>query len=113
MMAGAGRELAVAHGAQFPAHRLLGDPHPELLPDPLAEIDETPAHDPVDGGCRPGLDQLGQRLAVLGRQSRGRAGALRSIRPAGPWALNFTTQSRTICTVTPPIRAASLRDAPS
>jgi hypothetical protein len=26
---------------------------------------------------------------------------------------NFTTQSRMICTVTPPIRAASVRDAPS
>jgi|Tabmets4t2r2_1033128.scaffolds.fasta_scaffold63757_1 hypothetical protein len=40
-------------------------------------------------------------------------GALRSIRPSGPCALNFTTQSRTICTVTPPIFAASLRVAPS
>ena len=31
----------------------------------------------------------------------------------GPAALNFTTQSRTICSVTPPIRAASVRVAPS
>jgi len=43
----------------------------------------------------------------------GRPGALRSIKPSEPRLLNFTTQSRTICTVTPPIRAASLRDAPS
>ena len=40
-------------------------------------------------------------------------GGLRLTRPAGPWALNFTTQSRTICPVTPPIRAASVRVAPS
>jgi hypothetical protein len=40
-------------------------------------------------------------------------GALRSISPSGPWALNFITQSRTICNVTPPIAAASVRLAPS
>jgi hypothetical protein len=40
-------------------------------------------------------------------------GGLRLTSPSGPWALNFTTQSRTICTVTPPIRAASVRVAPS
>src|SRR3954454_3613086 len=39
-------------------------------------------------------------------------GGLRLIKPAGPWALNFTTQSRTICTVTPPSRAAAVRVAP-
>ena len=54
----------------------LATAHAELLPDPLAEIDEPPSHDPVDGRCRPGLDQAGQRLAVLGRQSRRRAGSL-------------------------------------
>jgi hypothetical protein len=40
-------------------------------------------------------------------------GALRSISPSGPSALNRSTQSRTICGVTPPIRAASVRVAPS
>jgi hypothetical protein len=40
-------------------------------------------------------------------------GAFLSIRPSGPWALNFTTQSRTICNVTPPIFEASVRVAPS
>jgi hypothetical protein len=43
----------------------------------------------------------------------GRPGALRSIRPPGPSALNRSTQSRTICSVTPPILAAAVRDAPS
>ena len=40
-------------------------------------------------------------------------GALRSTRPAGPSALKRTTQSRTICSPTPPIRAASVREPPS
>ena len=40
-------------------------------------------------------------------------GALRLRSPSGPRALNFTTQSRTICTVTPPIFAASVRVAPA
>src|SRR3954465_6876533 len=39
-------------------------------------------------------------------------GGLRLTRPSGPRALNFITQSRTIWTVTPPIRAASVRLAP-
>jgi hypothetical protein len=33
------------------------------------------------------------------------------MRPAGPSALNFITQSRTICSVTPPILAAAVRVA--
>lgn len=36
-------------------------------------------------------------------------GAFRWISPSGPPALNFTAQSRTICNVTPPIHAASVR----
>jgi hypothetical protein len=43
----------------------------------------------------------------------GLPGALPSMSPPGPRALNLTTQSRTICSVTPPISAASLRDEPS
>ncbi len=40
-------------------------------------------------------------------------GALPLISPSGPRALNRSTQSRTTCSVTPPIMAASVRDAPS
>jgi len=40
-------------------------------------------------------------------------GALRSSKPSGPCALSFITQSRTICSVTPPIFDASVREAPS
>jgi hypothetical protein len=35
-----GRESAVAHGAQFPAERLLGDRDAEFLEDPLRQIDQ-------------------------------------------------------------------------
>jgi hypothetical protein len=73
MMAGAGRELAVTHGAQVPAHRLLGDPHPELFPDPLAEIDETPAHHPMDGRYRTAFTLRSQRLTMGIGQDRPRA----------------------------------------
>lgn len=40
-------------------------------------------------------------------------GALRSISPDGPSALNRSTQSRTICSPTPPTRTASVRVRPS
>ena len=52
---------------------------------------------------------LGDILANVRRSGDG----LRSISPAGPSALNRTTQSRTICSVTPPIFAASPRVPPS
>ena len=40
-------------------------------------------------------------------------GVRRSGSAAGPCAFSLATQSRTICTVTPPITAASVRVAPS
>jgi hypothetical protein len=44
----------------------------------------------------------------------GLAGRLAVDQARGPMgALNVTTQSRMICTVTPPIRAAAVRLAPS
>jgi hypothetical protein len=48
-MAGAGRELAIAHGPPFAAQGLLGDRDAELLPDPLDQITQAPAHPAVDG----------------------------------------------------------------
>ena len=67
-MARAGRELTIAHGAYFAAQRLHGDRDAELLEDPLHEIDQSPAHDPVDRGDRAALDQLGERRPVRGVQ---------------------------------------------
>jgi hypothetical protein len=48
MMAGTGRELAITYGAQFAAQRLLGDDDAKRPENPLAEIDDPPAHDPMN-----------------------------------------------------------------
>ena len=95
-MAGASRELAITHGAQFAAQRLLGDDDAEFLENPLAEIDDPPAHDPVNRRDRAALDDRGERGAMRVVQPRRLSGGLRSIKPSGPCALNFITQSRTI-----------------
>ena len=67
-------ELAVAHGAQLPAERLLGDRDAELLEDPLCQIDQPPTHHAVDCRNRPTLDHASDGLALdvveLGRLSR-------------------------------------------
>ena len=60
-MARARRQLAIAHRAQFAAERLLGDADPELVPQPLAKIDDAPAHDAVHRRDRPALDHCCQR----------------------------------------------------
>jgi hypothetical protein len=62
MMAWTRRELAKAHRAQFPAERLHGDRDTKLLENPLAEIDEPPAHDAVNRRDWAALlDHLGER----------------------------------------------------
>jgi len=43
MMARAGRQLAIVHGAQFAAHRLLDTATPKFFENPLAEVDDPPA----------------------------------------------------------------------
>src|SRR5260221_2252993 len=60
MMPGPGRQLAQAQGTQFLAHRLLGEREPELLPDPLDQIDDAPTYDAMDRRVRPSLDNLEQ-----------------------------------------------------
>jgi hypothetical protein len=57
-------ELAVAHGAQLPAERLLGDRDAELLEDPLCQIDQPPMHQPGTAGIGPTLDHAGDGLAL-------------------------------------------------
>jgi hypothetical protein len=95
-MAGASRKLAIAHLAQHAAECLLGDDDAEFLENPLPKIDDPPTHDPMNRRDRPALDERRERRAMRLVESRGRCpGALRSIRPSGPCALNLTTQSRT------------------
>ena len=69
-------ELAEPHGAQFPAERLPAHGHPELIPQPLRQIDQPPAHDPVEIGLRAGLDCRGQGRALLRVQERPSPGGL-------------------------------------
>src|SRR3954468_13488817 len=78
MMAWSSRELAITQAPQLAAQRLPGNVDPKLLPKPLAEIDQTPAHDAMDSRdwtapdhcrqrCAMFLDQLGllpRRLAI-------------------------------------------------
>ncbi len=66
-------------------------------------------HHAMDRGGGTALDDLQQRRAVGVSQKRYRAGGLRSRSPSGPSALNRTPPSRTICSVTLPNQAASLR----
>ena len=75
-MARAGRELAIAlaiaHGPQLAAQRLLGDGEAELLPEPLDQIDQAPAHHAVDGRDGTLIDDGLQGLSVLiGEPRRG------------------------------------------
>src|SRR5580704_9568502 len=61
MMAGTSRELAITHGAQLAAQRLLGDDDAEFFENPLAKIDDPPAHDPMNRRDRAALDDRGER----------------------------------------------------
>jgi len=70
MMARASRELAISHLAQHAAQRLLGDSDTELLENPLAEIDDPPAHDPMNRRNWPALHNRRQRRAMFVVQPR-------------------------------------------
>ena len=63
VMAGASRKLAIAHLAQHAAECLLGDDDAEFLENPLPEIDDPPAHDPMNRRDRPALDDRRERRA--------------------------------------------------
>ena len=74
VVARAGRDLPVAERPQLAAHRGLAERDAELLPYPLREIGQTPAHHLVDRRDRAALDDGGQRLTLgivkLGRVAR-------------------------------------------
>ena len=88
-------ELAIAHGAQLPAQRLLGDRDAELLEDRLCQIDEPPTHHAVD--CRnSGLLSIMRAMAWrwTSLSLDGCPGDFPFSRPSGPRSLKCNTQSR-------------------
>ena len=64
MMFGTNGKLAIAQGPQFPAQGLFGDNDPKLLVKPLAETDDTPPNDAVDGGNRAARDDGGKCFSM-------------------------------------------------
>jgi len=64
MVAWPRRELAEPHGAQLLAHRLLRDREPELLPQPLHQVDDAPANHAMHRRDRALLNDPMQRGAL-------------------------------------------------
>src|SRR4051794_9765062 len=88
-MARTGRELAIVHGPQLTRQRLLGDRDAKLLPDPLDEVDQTPAHHAVDGRNGPLLDDGLQGRTMRVGEFRGLAGRLAVDQALGPMGVEL------------------------
>src|ERR1700689_2705334 len=92
---GAGRRgISIAQRAQFAAQDLFGARDAILIEHPLREIDQPPAHDPMDRRGRTGLDHCDERAPLLVIEFEGCPVDLPSTRPSGPLKLNRRTQSR-------------------
>ncbi len=68
---------------------------------------------PCTAGIGPASTTAASAARCRSSSSARGPGALPPTRPSGPRSFSRTTQSRTICSVTPPIAAASVRVAPS
>ena len=75
MMFGSDSQLAIAHGPDFTAQRLLAHRNAKLFPKPLRQIAQTPANNTVEIGYRPTLDGLRQGRTLLIIQPRLLAGS--------------------------------------
>src|SRR6478735_1108179 len=73
MMARTRGELAIAQGPHLTAQGLLGDRDPELLPEPLDQIDQTPTHHPVHRRDRAIIDARHQGRSMRVGEPRGLA----------------------------------------
>ena len=114
MMAWTRRQLAIAHGAQLAAQRLLDDRHAIFVEQPLDQIYDPPAHHTMRRRDRALLDNLGKRpLMLWAKHWTGTGGFAIEHKPSGPLALKRSTQSRTVCKPTPPTCAAARRVPPS
>ena len=89
VMTGTSRELTISHGAQFPAQCLLGDDDAEFLEDPLAEVDDPPAHDAMHGRDRAALEYRGERGSVRAVQTRRLSGRLAINQPFRPMGVEL------------------------
>src|SRR5829696_4589358 len=69
-------ELAIAQRPPLTAQGLLRDRDPELLPEPLDQIDETPTHYSVHRRDRAIIDARHQRRSMRVGEPRGLAGRL-------------------------------------
>jgi len=123
VMARPRRELDIAELLQFPAHGRFIKRDRKLRMEPLCQVRQSPAHNPMDRRDRTAFNDRYKRLA-LGIIELGRGpGALPSISASEPRDQSAgiephdpfvgETVHRTICRPTPPIRAASLRLPPS
>jgi hypothetical protein len=76
MMARPRREFSIVQRPQFAAQDLFGDRDAILVEHPLREIDQPPAHNPMDRRRRAGLDHGDERAPLLGIELRGMPGRL-------------------------------------
>jgi hypothetical protein len=112
MMARASRELAIPHSAQHPPQRLLGDSDAKFLENPLAEIDDPPAHDLVNRRDWAALDDHGERGAIPVVQPRRLPSRLAVNQPVRALGVELDQPSRTTCKPdAPDLRRLSARRA--
>lgn len=85
MVTRAGRELREAERPDLPAHRRLAQRDAELLPNPLHQVDQPPAHHAMDRRNRAALDNAGQLCPLVAVQFRlvaRRLAVAQALRPA-------------------------------
>ena len=83
------RELAKAHLAQFPAQGLRGQSDAEFRENPLAQIDEPPAHHAVNRRGGPSSIILATAARWVSSSFEGWPGAFLSMRPLGPMGVEL------------------------
>ena len=64
MMAGPRRELDIAQLLHLPPHGRFIERHRKLVVKPLDQVDQTPAHNPMDRRYRPALDCVNKGMTL-------------------------------------------------
>lgn len=89
------------------------DRYCKLVPYPLGKIGKQPAHHAIRSRDRTCLDDLSKADTLFVVQDRCAPGRFARCQTIGSICVEAQDQSRTICNVTPPNFAASLRLPPS